>query len=150
VLILWPKYHHSSSRALEDRRLRLVCRKMCIKKKGVKSKQHHGRSLCWWDFSTQVKDTEWVGKLENMEEERPFCYTAKDIKYRQIWQRFLRYIFLFFFLFCYFFSLFLLLFICAYKAWVISPPCPHPLPYHPLHPLPPPLNTQQKLFCPYL
>jgi hypothetical protein len=23
---------------------------------------------------------------------------------------------------------FLLLFICAYKAWVISPPCPHPLP----------------------
>jgi hypothetical protein len=32
-----------------------------------------------------------------------------------------------------------LLFICAYKAWVISPPCPHPLPYHPLHllPLPP-------------
>jgi hypothetical protein len=24
-----------------------------------------------------------------------------------------------------------LLFICAYKAWVISPPCPHPLPYHP-------------------
>jgi hypothetical protein len=29
-----------------------------------------------------------------------------------------------------------LLFICAYKAWVISPPCPHPLPYHPLHPLP--------------
>jgi hypothetical protein len=33
----------------------------------------------------------------------------------------------------------LLLFICAYKAWVISPPCPHPLPYHPLRhlPLPP-------------
>jgi hypothetical protein len=31
---------------------------------------------------------------------------------------------------------FLLLFICAYKAWVISPPCPHPLPYHPLHTLP--------------
>jgi hypothetical protein len=29
-----------------------------------------------------------------------------------------------------------LLFICAYKAWVISPPCPHPLPYHPLRPLP--------------
>jgi hypothetical protein len=29
-----------------------------------------------------------------------------------------------------------LLFICAYKAWVISPPFPHPLPYHPLHPLP--------------
>jgi hypothetical protein len=29
-----------------------------------------------------------------------------------------------------------LLFICAYKAWVISPPCPHPHPYHPLHPLP--------------
>jgi hypothetical protein len=27
---------------------------------------------------------------------------------------------------------FLLLFICAYKAWFISPPCPHPLPYHPL------------------
>jgi hypothetical protein len=30
---------------------------------------------------------------------------------------------------------FFLLFICAYKAWFISPPCPHPLPYHPLHPL---------------
>jgi hypothetical protein len=29
-----------------------------------------------------------------------------------------------------------LLFICAYKAWVISPFCPHPLPYHPHHPLP--------------
>jgi hypothetical protein len=29
----------------------------------------------------------------------------------------------------------ILLFICAYKAWVISSPCPHPLPYHPLHPL---------------
>jgi hypothetical protein len=35
-----------------------------------------------------------------------------------------------------FFFLFVLLFIWAYKAWVISPPCPHPLPYHPLHPLP--------------
>jgi hypothetical protein len=35
------------------------------------------------------------------------------------------------------FSFFIvLLFICAYKAWVISPPCPHPLPYHPLCPLP--------------
>jgi hypothetical protein len=34
------------------------------------------------------------------------------------------------------FFFFLLLFICAYKAWVISPPCPHPLPYHPLCPLP--------------
>jgi hypothetical protein len=34
------------------------------------------------------------------------------------------------------FFFFLLLFICAYKAWVISPPCPHPLPYHPLRPLP--------------
>jgi hypothetical protein len=47
---------------------------------------------------------------------------------------------------------FLLLFICEYKAWVISPPCPHTLPYHPLRPLPlqpHPLNTQQKLFCPY-
>jgi hypothetical protein len=31
---------------------------------------------------------------------------------------------------------FFLLFICAYKAWVISPPCPHPLPYHLLRPLP--------------
>jgi hypothetical protein len=29
-----------------------------------------------------------------------------------------------------------LLFKCAYKAWVISPPCPHPLPYHSLRPLP--------------
>jgi hypothetical protein len=31
-----------------------------------------------------------------------------------------------------------LLFISAYKAWVISPPCPHPLPYHPLSPPSPP------------
>jgi hypothetical protein len=37
-------------------------------------------------------------------------------------------IYLFLFFYC-------LLFICAYKAWVISPPCPHPLPYHPLCPL---------------
>jgi hypothetical protein len=29
-----------------------------------------------------------------------------------------------FFCFCFI----VLLFICAYKAWVISPPCPHPLP----------------------
>jgi hypothetical protein len=28
-----------------------------------------------------------------------------------------------------------LLFICAYNTWVISPPCPHPLSYHPLRPL---------------
>jgi hypothetical protein len=34
------------------------------------------------------------------------------------------------------FFFFLLLFICAYKAWVISPPYHHPLPYHPLRPLP--------------
>jgi hypothetical protein len=34
-----------------------------------------------------------------------------------------------------FFFFIVLLFICAYKAWVISPPCPHPLPYHPLCPL---------------
>jgi hypothetical protein len=33
---------------------------------------------------------------------------------------------------------FILLFICAYKAWVISPPCPNPLPYHPLPPPCPP------------
>jgi hypothetical protein len=39
----------------------------------------------------------------------------------------------FYFLFIYFL---ILLFICAYKAWVISPPYP--------------LNTQQKLLCPYL
>jgi hypothetical protein len=26
-----------------------------------------------------------------------------------------------------------ILFICAYNAWVISPPCPHSLPYHPPH-----------------
>jgi hypothetical protein len=38
---------------------------------------------------------------------------------------------------CFFFLIFFfLLFMCAYKAWVISPPCPHPLPYHPLCPLP--------------
>jgi hypothetical protein len=36
----------------------------------------------------------------------------------------------------FFYFLIGLLFICAYKAWVISPPCPHPLPYHPLRPLP--------------
>jgi hypothetical protein len=35
---------------------------------------------------------------------------------------------------------FFLLFICAYKAWVITPSCPHPLPYHPLRPLPLSLN----------
>jgi hypothetical protein len=29
-----------------------------------------------------------------------------------------------------FFLIFLLLFICAYKAWFISTPGPHPLPYH--------------------
>jgi hypothetical protein len=30
-------------------------------------------------------------------------------------------------------------------------PCPHPLPYHPLPPLSPPnpLDTRQKLYCPY-
>jgi hypothetical protein len=38
--------------------------------------------------------------------------------------------------FYFFLFLFFLLFLCAYKAWVISSPCPHPLPYHPLHPLP--------------
>jgi hypothetical protein len=32
--------------------------------------------------------------------------------------------------------IFFFLFICAYKAWVISAPCPHPLAYHPLRPLP--------------
>jgi hypothetical protein len=37
-----------------------------------------------------------------------------------------------FFIFIFFFIV--LLFICAYKAWVISAFCPHPLPYHPLHP----------------
>jgi hypothetical protein len=38
-----------------------------------------------------------------------------------------------------FFFLIVLLFICAYNAWVISPPCPHPLPYYPpcSLPLPP-------------
>jgi hypothetical protein len=37
----------------------------------------------------------------------------------------------------FFFLIFIvLLFICAYNSWVISPPCPHPLPYHPHHPLP--------------
>jgi hypothetical protein len=37
---------------------------------------------------------------------------------------------------------FFFLLICAYKAWVISPPCPHPLPYHPLRPLPlPPIPS---------
>jgi hypothetical protein len=32
------------------------------------------------------------------------------------------------YLFIYLFFIFLLLFIGAYKAWFISPPCPHPLP----------------------
>jgi hypothetical protein len=41
----------------------------------------------------------------------------------------------FFKLFIYLFII-VLLFTCAYNAWVISPPCPHPLPYHPLHHLP--------------
>jgi hypothetical protein len=36
----------------------------------------------------------------------------------------------------FYFIFIVLLFICAYKAWVISPPCPYPLPYHPLRPLP--------------
>jgi hypothetical protein len=39
-------------------------------------------------------------------------------------------------------NFFFLLFTCAYKAWVISPPCPHPLPYHPLRPLPLPPPPQ--------
>jgi hypothetical protein len=49
-------------------------------------------------------------------------------------------------------NIFLLLFICAYKAWVISPPCPTPsLTTHSAPSLSPyPLKTQQKLFCPYL
>jgi hypothetical protein len=47
-----------------------------------------------------------------------------------------------------FFSIFLLLFICANKAWFISPPCPHPLPYHPLHPLPlPPSIPSRNYFA---
>jgi hypothetical protein len=40
-----------------------------------------------------------------------------------------------------------LLFICAYNAWVISPPCPHPLPYHPSCPLPlPPQYSAETIF----
>jgi hypothetical protein len=42
--------------------------------------------------------------------------------------------------FLYFFIV--LLFLCTYKAWVISPPCPHSLPYHPLCPLPLPPPPQ--------
>jgi hypothetical protein len=44
----------------------------------------------------------------------------------------------------------ILLFICAYKAWVISPPCPHPLPYHPLCllPLPPPPQDPAETILP--
>jgi hypothetical protein len=40
----------------------------------------------------------------------------------------------------------ILLFICAYKTWVISPLCPHPLPYHPLRtlPLPPTLSIPSR------
>jgi hypothetical protein len=35
----------------------------------------------------------------------------------------------------FYFLFFFLLFLCAYNAWVTSPPCPHSLPYHPHHPL---------------
>jgi hypothetical protein len=38
-------------------------------------------------------------------------------------------------------SIFFILFICAYNAWVISPPSPTP-PYHPLRPLPLPPPPQ--------
>jgi hypothetical protein len=41
-----------------------------------------------------------------------------------------------------FISFIVLLFIYAYKAWVISSPCPHPLPYHALRPLPLPPPPQ--------
>jgi hypothetical protein len=52
-------------------------------------------------------------------------------------------------------SFFFLLFYYSYvhtRLGSFLPPCPHPLPYHPLHPLllPHPLDTQQKLSCPYL
>jgi hypothetical protein len=46
----------------------------------------------------------------------------------------------------FFFFIFLLLFIHAYKAWFISPPCPHPLPYHPLPPPQYPAETILPLF----
>jgi hypothetical protein len=49
----------------------------------------------------------------------------------------------------YLFIYIILLFICAYKAWVISPPCPHPLHSAPsLSPLPPqyPAETLLPLF----
>jgi hypothetical protein len=50
--------------------------------------------------------------------------------------------------FLFFFFIVLLLFICAYKAWFISTPCPHPLPYHPLHPLPlPPSIPNRNYFA---
>jgi hypothetical protein len=55
-------------------------------------------------------------------------------------------IFLCYILFIYFFFIFLLLFICAYKAWFISPPCPHPLPYHPLSPPSPPQYPAEQSF----
>jgi hypothetical protein len=56
------------------------------------------------------------------------------------WKPWSHILFPFVFLFCFglvlvifFYLIFIvLLFICAYIAWVISPPCPHPLPYHPL------------------
>jgi hypothetical protein len=40
------------------------------------------------------------------------------------------------FFFCPLWVFFILLLICAYKAWVISPPCPHPLRPLPLPPTP--------------
>jgi hypothetical protein len=50
------------------------------------------------------------------------------------------------------YSLFFFIKPCAYKAWVISPPAPtSSLTTHSTPPSSPhPLNTQQKLFCPYL
>jgi hypothetical protein len=58
-----------------------------------------------------------------------FFFLGYNFIFIFIFFHFTRIVFLFFFFF-------LLLFICAYKDWFISPHCPHPLPYHPLRPLP--------------
>jgi len=50
--------------------------------------------------------------------------------------------------FTFFFHFSFIIHMCI-QGLVHFSPLPHPLPYHPLRPLPLPPNTQQKLFCPY-
>jgi hypothetical protein len=78
-----------------------------------------------WRWTIFYFHTFWNITIKQLENWNPF----KILKLRT-----------FFILFYFFFII--LLFICAYKAWVISPPCHHPLPYHPLCPLPLPPPPQ--------